>query len=231
MRFATAPQLWLFLAVVPLYACNRANEDPGRRAIVVDSIVHHSDERCLTGPTNGERPAYEARLRAVLDAVDLETLEVMKDLEVVVCLDQRVGAQDTLWWSPEVAGVYYDTGDTRVISLRDDGAAPGSAWFFERDATSWGPPVLGELANGFDTGAIPRQGTLFGGWYTQQHSPESAGLPVFVWSSPSGFWAGVVARNPTLLDPPLVANASRQIRQVDLDPRVSGRGDGEESPR
>ena len=218
------------LALYGLVACDRADEDPARRAQVVDWIVRHGEDRCLTGPIDGARPAYEVRLRAVLDSVGLETLAVVKDLEVVVCLDQRVGTQLTRWWSPEIAGVYYDTRDARVVSLWDDGAVPGTAWFFEQDAADRGPWLLGALANGFAAGAIPRGATIFGGWYTEHHSPESPGIPVFEWSSPSGFLGGAVARNTVLLDPPLVSTASVQLGQVDLNPRVSGGGDRVESP-
>ncbi|TAL30570.1 MAG: hypothetical protein EPN97_12195 [Alphaproteobacteria bacterium] len=186
-----------------LTGCAENPQDIAARPAIVDAMVQNSLDICQTGLVNADKAAYETRLRTVLNDVGrTSSLKEMQNHNLTVCLDQRLVHQNLGFWDQHVKAVMYRDGDKGgIVSLYDDGRAPGEVgfWSAKPSAYSWGARDISRLAAKFQDGKISEKDNLM---YAARESCGKHCSDIY-WRTPASFDKDTQAKNPELAKPPV----------------------------
>lgn len=126
--------------------------DKDRKADVAEDMIKTSVTYCQPGPIAGSPAEYGQRLRNVLMQSYTADMDVLKQHNVIVCLDQRLTDQKLGWLDTRMEGVYYNNGGQGgVLTIWDNGKEPS---FWSKDASDWGASLIHDFAAQLKNGKI-----------------------------------------------------------------------------
>ncbi|TAL30571.1 MAG: hypothetical protein EPN97_12200 [Alphaproteobacteria bacterium] len=184
--------------------------DKDRKADVASDIIQTSVTYCQPGPVNGSPADYSQRLRNILLDSYTADMDVLKQNNIVVCLDQRLTDQNLGWLDTRMEGVYYNNGGKGgVLTLWDNGKPPS---FWSRDASDWGSSLIHDFANQVRKGKIKASDAhwyAYEGSYTTSCGQNCTTTNYYVdWVKEQKFDKDTIRKNQAIVQaPPLKATA------------------------
>lgn len=142
-----------------------SSADKARKPEVADAMVEQSVAACETGPVNGSPEQYAQRLRNILMDTRTADMDLLRQNNITVCLDQRLANQNNGWLDRRMEGVFYNNGGKgSVLTLWDNGKGPS---FWSKDASDWGSRLIHNFAYEVRKGRIQSTDAH---WYGYEYS-------------------------------------------------------------
>jgi hypothetical protein len=189
--------------------------DKARKADVAEDVIKTSLTYCQPGPVNGSPAEYGQRLRNILLNVRTADMDVLKQNNIMVCLDQRLADQKLGWFDTRMEGVYYNNGGQGgVLTIWDNGKGPS---FWSKDASDWGSSLIHDFANQVRKGRIKATDAhwyAYEGSYTTSCGNNCTTTNYYVdWVREQKFDKDTIHKNQNIVQhPPLKASAPNQWR-------------------
>jgi hypothetical protein len=145
--------------------------------------------------------AYQTRLKQVLLLCNTKDLGYLKDNNISVVLDGRLGDQQKVSFGTEILGAYYTAPGQKVLSLWDDGT--NETRFGSTDHQDYAARSVSELVRAIKSGTLDQsQPVHYFSSEKMQNGIQSQSA--IKWKSADGFNAKAQNANPVLAQAPSV---------------------------
>ncbi|MDD9899551.1 MAG: hypothetical protein OXT65_01065 [Alphaproteobacteria bacterium] len=182
--------------------------DHAQRRDHTAALIENSVSYC---PQENGDTQYTARLNGILRDVPTDSLAILRNRDVTICLDRRLAEQKKLFFGQQIEGALYrgDNSNTPIVTVWDNGQNESRMLY--RDIYDLGAETVGSIANTLPTAkANAAYGTLFAYKYEEckEHAiarflfNEQSCKNKIRWKPANDFHAYAVEQNPALQNPP-----------------------------
>lgn len=104
-----------------MFGLCQSDADLARRPVLIDAIIAHARPYLSTASSSREK-----RMQQFLDYATIGALEKIAAEKVIVCFDERLKEEESIFAPATVEAVYYNNGQQKILAIKDIGACMSS---------------------------------------------------------------------------------------------------------